>query len=146
MHASLAAAWLALALPAAGPDDARRVVFRVDPQPIPGRTRDERPALARLLASEFAPRRRIDPASVRVVRHDPATGLSVSGPLPSRWYDDAIPWDFPECEQNVHATDGASLAFVNRPRWGDFYNVLGDGSGGRLVWAHTQEGPSPSTL
>src|SRR5262249_18557896 len=40
----------------------------------------------------------------------------------------------------VHATDGVNLTFVSYPRWGEFYNLLGDGCGGRLVWLHRQEG------
>jgi hypothetical protein len=144
MSVSTTATWLALVLSAAVPDDMRRVTFRVEPGALRGRARDERPALARLLASGYDPRRRIDPASIQVVRYDPTADRELTGPLPFRWYDDSIPWDFPECEQNVHATDGVSLAFVNHPRWGDFYNVLGDGFGGRLVWTHTQKGGSPA--
>jgi hypothetical protein len=135
-------AWLVVALLGADAD-ARRVVVRVGPEPLAGRARDERPALLRLAASEFDPRRRIDPASICVARHDPATGKD-GGPIPSRWYDDAVPFDFPECEQNTHATDGLALTFATRPRWGDFYNTAGDGSAGRLVWLHTQEGDQPA--
>jgi hypothetical protein len=57
-----------------------------------------------------------------------------------RWYDDAIPYDFPEVEQNVHATDGLNLRREIHPRWGDFYNLAGAGRGGRLAWLHTQVG------
>src|SRR5581483_7897761 len=53
-------------------------------------------------------------------------------------------YEFPECEQNIHATDGLKLRFVSRPRWGDYYNVLGDGRAGRLVWTHTQIEQRPS--
>jgi hypothetical protein len=48
-----------------------------------------------------------------------------------------------ECEPNIHATNGLHLPFVTHPRWGDFYNLLGDGAGGRLAWVHTQEGQRP---
>src|SRR5262249_57645965 len=89
--------------------------------------------------------RRIDLTSLAVVRWAGAAGKALSEPLPLRWYDDAIPYDFPECEQNAHATDGVNLRFVARPRWGDFYNLLGEGTGGRLVWTHTQEGNRPSS-
>jgi hypothetical protein len=104
------------------------------------RSQDQQPAELKLLAADLGAEGRIDLASLRVVRYDPATEKEVSTPLPWRWYDDAIPYDFPECEQNAHATDGPSLRFVSHPRWGDFYNLLGDGASGRLVWTHTQQG------
>lgn len=69
----------------------------------------------------------------------------VGKPLPIRWYDDAIPYDFPDCEQNISATDGHQLTFTQRPRWGDYYNLLGSGAGGRLVWTHTQVGNQAAT-
>jgi hypothetical protein len=116
-----------------------RIEVRVAPADIGSRQRDERPAEFRLVAAEFAPNRHVDPGSLRVVRLENEGGKEVSGPLPIRWYDDSVPYDFPECEQNVHATDGLHLTFVSRPRWGDFYDLLGDGSAGRLVWTHSQE-------
>jgi hypothetical protein len=108
------------------------------------RLRDERPAEFRLRASSFGKNRRVDLASLRVVSWDPVHKKSVSKPLALRWYDDSIQYDFPECEQNVSNTNGRKLQFVSRPRWGDFYNLLGAGKGGRLVWPHTQEGQKPS--
>jgi hypothetical protein len=121
-----------------------RIKVRVAPLDLGPRVRDEMPAEFRLVASDFAPNRHIDPASLRVVRVDADGGKDASEPLPLRWYDDAIPYDFAECEQNVHATDGLHLTSVSHPRWGDFYNLLGDGTAGRLVWTHTQEGRRPS--
>jgi hypothetical protein len=122
-------------------DDGKvRVFVRVPAADIGKRPRDEAPAEFHLAAKDFAAGRRIDLASFQVVRWDGGRGKAVSGPLPLRWYDDAIPYDYPECEVNVHSTDGVKLPFVTHPRWGDFYNVLGDGAGGRLVWLHTQEG------
>jgi len=122
-----------------GTDARHHVRVRVPPRDIGRRARDEMPAEFRLNAADFAGDRRLDLSSLQIVRHDPASGKDISGPLPLRWYDDAIPYDFPECEQNIHATDGLKLTFVSRPRWGEFYNVLGDGKAGRLVWMHTQE-------
>jgi hypothetical protein len=124
--------------------DLRRVTVRVDPANLGNRPLDERPAMFHLATAEFAPGRRIDLTSLRVVHHDPRNRRDLSTPLPFRWYDDAIPYEFPECEINVHAGDGVSLRFVSRPRWGDFYSVLGDGLGGRFVWTHRQDGSAPS--
>src|SRR5205085_579316 len=120
--------------------DTVRVLVRVSAADIGRRQRDEAPAEYRLRAADFDGSRHLDPASLQVVRCEAGTGKALSGPLPFRWYDDAIPYDFPECEQNIHATDGLRLQFVSRPRWGGFYNLLGEGKGGRLVWLHTQEG------
>jgi hypothetical protein len=115
----------------------------VAPVDLGRRTRDEAPAEYRLSAADFDGKRRIDLASLRVTRCD-AAGRDLSEPLPLRWYDDAVPYDFPECEQNLHADTGLDLRFVTRPRWGDYYNVAGDGASGRLVWPHTQEGGKAS--
>jgi hypothetical protein len=125
-------------------EDVYRLFVRVAPADLGRRKRDEQPAEFRIVAADFAPDRRLAPDSLRVVRCDPDNGKELSGPLPFRWYDDAVPYDFPECEQNVHATDGLDLRFVTHPRWGDYYNLLPGGAGGRLVWTHTQEGGRPS--
>jgi hypothetical protein len=129
----------AAALQPAAEESRHCLRVRIPPVDLGRRARDEMPAEFRLVAADFAKDRRLDPASLQVVRHDPVSGKD-PGALPLRWYDEAIPYDFPECEQNIHATDGVHLAFVTRPRWGDFYNVLGDGRAGRLVWTHTQHG------
>jgi hypothetical protein len=122
----------------------RQILVRVEPVPLAGRRSDERPAELRLKASDFATGRRIDPATVRVVRCDPAGSEERSAPLPFRWYDDAVPYEFPECEQNIHSTDGIALTYQTRLRWGDFYNLRVDGQGGRLVWPHRQAGSEPA--
>src|SRR5262249_36320035 len=124
--------------------DEVRLIVRVPPRDIGRRAKDEMPAELRLKASDFAAARPIAPASLRVVRWDVDAGRALSALLPLRWYDDAIPYNFPECEQNVHATDGLKLQFIPRPRWGDFYNLLGRGDGGRLVWPHLQERDKPA--
>src|SRR5262245_54219724 len=109
------------------------------------RNKDEMPAEYRLSASDTAPGCRLNLAALQVVRWDPDKSRPLSGPLPLRWYDDAIPYDFPEVEANVNFTDGLTFPIIPRPRWGDFCNVLGDGVSGRLVWLHSQEGKNPST-
>src|SRR5438552_3401378 len=102
-------------------DDRTETVFvRVPPADIGSRRRDQCPAEFRLRAAEFAKDRRIDPATLQVVRYDLEANKATSEPLPIRWYDDAIPYEFPDCEQNAHATDGLHLQFVPRPRWGEF--------------------------
>jgi hypothetical protein len=122
----------------------RRVVVRVPANDLAGREQDEMPVELRVDERVLAAGRRLDPSTLRIVRWDLAAGRATSQPLALRWYDNAVPYDFPECEQNVHATDGVNLEFVTHPRWGEFYNLLGEGSGGRLVWLHRQEQDKPS--
>lgn len=135
-------AWSSIAAETSG--STTRFFVSVAPQDIGARLHDESPAELVLRASDLKPDSVIDLSSLRIVRVDPRSGKSLSEPLPFRWYDDSIPYDFPECEQNLHSMDGLNLQFINRPRWGDFYNVVGDGIGGRLVWTHRQEGQTES--
>ena len=116
----------------------------VEPTDLHGRTRDERPAELRFSPSDLPPDTRIDLSSLAVYPIDPASGAVSRRALPLRWYDDAIPYEFPECEQNINDTDGKHLRYVTYPRWGDFYNLNGKGRGGRLVWLHTQHGNQAS--
>ena len=114
--------------------------MRVAPASLHGRSHDERPAELKLTPVDLPPGRRIDLSSLAVVPVDRAAGLARPHSLPLRWYDDSVPYEFPECEQNINDTDGVHLRYERRPRWGDFYNLSGKGRGGRLVWLHSQEG------
>ena len=62
---------------------------------------------------------------------------------PFRWYDAAIPYDFPEFPSANSATRGQ---IIRRPRvrGGYFLQTLGDWEKGRLAWVHTQTGMKPS--
>src|SRR5262245_48117417 len=62
--------------------DLHRVIVRVDPVNLGDRPFDERPAIFRLVAAEFAPGRRIDLTSLRVVHHDPRNRRDLSPLLP----------------------------------------------------------------
>ncbi len=109
-----------------------------------GRARDDRPAELKIARSDVPPGMRIDLSSLAVYPVDASPGPTIGQSLPVRWYDDSIPYDFPECEQNVNNTDGKHLQYIAYPRWGDFYNLSGKGRGGRLVWLHTQTGDRPA--
>lgn len=116
-----------------------KVLVEIPPDKLAqGRAHDERPATHRIANETLPAGRRIDLASLRVVRMDRQSSREISAPLPIRWYDDSIPEEFPECEQNAHTTDGKDLTFITRPHWGEFYNLLGDGAAGRIVWLHRQ--------
>lgn len=122
-----------------------RIVVRVPPREIGGRAKDVSPAEYRLTGNDLQENRRLDPSTLQVFAWDTDLNQPVGKPLPIRWYDDAIPYDFPDCDQNLFATDGVHQKFTIRPRWGDYYNLLGDGAGGRLAWEHTQVGDRAST-
>ncbi len=103
-----------------------------------GRERDERPAEFQIKPADLPAGMRMDLSSLVVVRIDPVDGRTAGKPLPLRWYDAAIPYDFAEVEDNAHATDGLHFHHEIHPRWGDYYNLAGAGRGGRLAWLHTQ--------
>ena len=90
-----------------------------------------------MTASHVPQGMRIDLSSLHVHPVDRAAEM-----LPLRWYDDAIPYEFPECEQNVHSTDGIHLKYESRPRWGEFYHLAGEGARRKAgLAAHAARGP-----
>jgi hypothetical protein len=119
---------------------------------------DERPADVGLdLAAELRKlgiRQRPDLTSIQVIRHDETTGKPMAyskyahsrGPFdrPFRWYDDAIPYEFPEF---ADAVSRAKERIVRRPktRGGYFFNAIGDWQKGRLAWIHTAVRNEPAT-
>ncbi len=135
-----------------------RLLVRVDA--VAGaRQEDEMPAevvidFQRQVARQLKVDGQLDIASIQVLQYDLATGKpipfaknaypSIPGEVPSRWYDDAIPYEFPEFETMVAKTDGQTNDWKPRPKWGYFYGTLGDGNGGRLAWVHTQKDGRPS--
>jgi hypothetical protein len=133
-----------------------RIVVRVDPQADGARAGDERPADVAVdfeaLLKDVAPGRRADLAGVQVIRHDPRSGEPIvqtpnafgknAFDLPCRWYDAAIPYEFPEVETNVSSTDG-ELRYVTHTRLGYFFDCLGDWRAGRMAFSHrTDAGPA----
>ena len=132
-----------------------RIVLRTDPH-TGSRAGDERPADVALdfekLLENVAPGRMADLAGVQVIRHNPRTGEPMAETrnafgqgeldLPCRWYDAAIPYEFPEVETNISSTDG-ELRYVTRTRLGYFFDCLGDWKAGRLAFTHREsEGPA----
>ncbi len=107
-----------------------------------------------LLSGAGLAERRVDLASLQVARFDPATGEPLAAGTPFlhargesdrafRWYDAAIPFDFPETMSAMSATKD-TLRRVPRRRMGHMYNTLGEGMRGELAWTHTQEGGAAS--
>jgi len=129
-----------------------RVVVEIPPQED-GREGDERPVEVGVdfvqLLKEAGRGRLPDLSTVQVVRHDVGTGEPLKPEkfafaqgeydIPWRWYDAAIPYDFPEVERAVSYTK-EKLIFTNRPRFGYFYHAIGDGKSGRIVFPHRRRG------
>jgi hypothetical protein len=130
-----------------------RIFVCVDSPATPERKADERPADVAIdfekLLADVAPGRKADLSGVQVVRHDSRTGEPIEqtrnafgrGPfdLPCRWYDAAIPYEFPEVEDNIHGTAG-ELRRITRTRMGYFFDCLGDWKSGRLGFVHREDG------
>jgi len=134
-----------------------RVLVRVSPVEVEARGHDEMPAEVMVdFSSRLAAlgvRALPDLATLQVVRYDPVSGATVPfagnqyatmpGDRPFRWYDDAVPYEFPDFQRDLAQTKG-EFRTVARPRWGYFYEVIGDWRKGRLAWVHTQDGSHPS--
>ncbi|MCC6681273.1 MAG: VCBS repeat-containing protein [Phycisphaeraceae bacterium] len=134
-----------------------RVVVEVSPVSLEGRDADELPAQMEI-DLEAALRQagasgRIDISSVQVMRFDPATSRPLAydayryaqspNDRPFRWYDAAIPYDFPEVVASINRTSNEPRRTIS-PRAGYAYNAVGQWRRGRLTWLHTQQGQQPS--
>lgn len=94
-----------------------------------------------------------DIGSIQVIPYDSATGAPRAGAKygyathpaesPFRWYDAAIPYDFPEFADAVSRSNG-KIVRRNRVRAGYFFNVIGEWKRGRLVWMHTESDGAPT--
>ena len=134
-----------------------RLLVEIAPIDLDGRERDQRPVELKFDLSNLFPdiraSRRVNVASLQVVRYDPATGQPfpdghyaygrTPADRPFRWYDDAIPYHFPEMTDDVSRTGGV-IKRSEKIRGGYFYNAIGDWYRGRLTWLHTQHGDAPS--
>ena len=118
-----------------------RVLVRVDAAAAAGKEQapetatnspriDERPAdvrieFVRLLVEQGIKNQVPDPASIQVIRHDAKTGRRSTGhrlpfgrgefDIPLRWYDAAIPYEFPECNVNLADQRQQAAAHERRP-------------------------------
>lgn len=154
-------AWMALSVQAASAADppaprwtgkgAFRLLLKISKTPGASDARvDQRPAEAVLDFAALLPKRlanrRPDVASLQVIGFDRQSGepLASSGyahgrgphDRPFRWYDAAIPYDFPEFAGAISRTQGKIRRKI-QIRGGYVYNALGDWRRGRLAWMHT---------
>ena len=134
-----------------------RLLVEVEAKDIQRRTSDECPTELKI---DFATRlkelgidNRPDLGSIQVMKIDPKTGRALeyadyayarsNFDRPFRWYDAAIPYEFPEFRNTPDRTKG-KIEYQNKTRTGYIYNVLGDWRSGRLAWTHTQTASEPS--
>ena len=134
-----------------------RILVEVEGRALQQRSVDECPTE---LEIDFAAKlkelgidKRADLGSIQVMKIDPKTGRALeyndyayarsNFDRPFRWYDAAVPYQFPEFRNTVDRTKG-KIQYQDKIRTGYIYNVLGDWKSGRLAWMHTQTGSGPS--
>jgi hypothetical protein len=135
---------------------ARRLLVRIEPRDLGVQSAREMPAEIVLDFSKLPAlggERAADITSLQVMKIDPKTGeperytnyAYARSPYdrPFRWYDAAIPYDFPEFYGTANTTNG-EIRRKNRIRGGYFYSAMGDWRSGHLAWAHTQLGQETS--
>ncbi len=134
-----------------------RLLVRVDPLDIGNHKSDEMPTRIHLSSADVlqqtGAKGKINVGALEVEQYDPATGQPIPygkwayahepWEVPYRWYDDAVPEDFPEVVGNINPDTG-ELKYTPERNWGYFYETLGEWDSGNLAWTHTQRGNQPS--
>lgn len=142
---AVAPAWL--------PNKAHRILLRIDPVDIGNRKFEAMVASAHVDFSHY-PSGRCDLSSLLIRQYDPKTGAivdrhdnalaSTPGELPLRFYDDQIPWMYPDWQGYSDPKTGLAPPVRVIPGGGRFFNAIGDGRAGKIAWAHTQTGHDPA--
>src|SRR5262249_23196049 len=126
-----------------------RLLVRVEAEKPGARPGDERPAELVVDFQAELSKLGLDPAvdigSIQVIPIDRDSGRPRAAvrfthgkspaDCPFRWYDGAIPYEFPEFGEAVSRT-GGRIDFKPWVRGGYFFNVVGEWRRGRLVWMH----------
>ena len=135
-----------------------RLLIKVDGVKI-SRATDQMPAevvvdFERDVARRLGLPGKVDVASIQVVRYQAESGQplrfgkyaygTTEWDCPFRWYDDAIPYNFPDYHRSVAATNGQIKDWRYMPKWGHLFGTLGEWDRGHLAWVHTQVGEQPS--
>ncbi|MEX2310334.1 MAG: FG-GAP-like repeat-containing protein [Pirellulales bacterium] len=135
-----------------------RILLKVDPVELStDRAEDELPAQAEIdWAAQLQSNGvegKADLRTIQIMRIDPESGRPIAysdyayqrGPYDRafRWYDGAIPYEFPEVLAPSSYTDGDRRRKTTT-RNGYMYNAVGEWKTGKLSWSHTQAGNSPS--
>lgn len=134
-----------------------RILLEVRPVEIGNRSEDELPAQVvidwKSLMKSIGADGKADLRTLQIMQIDEASGQPIwysdyayqRGPYDRafRWYDDAIPYEFPEVLSPSSYTDGERRRRINI-RAGYMYNAVGEWKSGNLSWSHTQLGDKPS--
>ncbi len=141
------------AAPAWPADRSNRILVRVDPVDIGEIPREELVASIHVDFSRYL-KQPCDLSSLRVRRYDPSNGeiidqhdnalATVPGELPLRFYDDRIPWNYPDPQGYSNPLTGLAPPIRIIPGGGRFFNTIGDGRAGTIAFAHSQIGNRPS--
>jgi hypothetical protein len=136
-----------------------RILVRIDPLPIGSRASDQMPAEFVIdfkdeISKQLGLKGKFDASSVQVIRYNPDTGQPIrfgkyayattEWDCPFRWYDAAIPYNYPDYHRSVVPTDGQIKDWHYAPKWGYLFGTQGDWDSGHLAWVHTQQGNKPS--
>ncbi len=150
----LCAAHALAAVPDWPPSRTHRIFVQVDPVDIGNSPRKGLVATIHIDFTKYLSHA-CDLSSLLVRQYDPSTGqvidrhdnalATVPGELPLRFYDDQIPWNYPDAEGYSNQQTGLALPIRIIPGGGRFFNTIGDGRTGKIAWAHTQVGNAPSS-
>jgi hypothetical protein len=147
------AAETTVASPSWPADSTHRLLIRVDPIDNGNRAKEGMVASLHVDFAQYC-KQPVDLSSLLVRQYDPQAGViidahnnafaRVPGDLPMRFYDDAIPYNFPKYQGYVDHETGTVPELVNLPIWGRLFNTLGEGKSGQIAWAYLQKGHEPS--
>jgi hypothetical protein len=119
---------------------------------------DERPAIVEIdftneLSKAGFAKKKPDISTLQLIEFDPGRGAPVpfvknaiqqtSADRPVRWYDEAVPFSFPDFAKDIHSTGGI-FSYNALDRWGYFYETVGDWKKGRIGWVHTHRRDRPT--
>jgi len=130
-----------------------RLLFRVNPIDIGNRASEGMVATFDIDFTQYGIKqcdlsslviREYDPTNGSVIDHHANALATVPGELPLRFYDQQIPWDFPDYQGYSDPKTGLALPIKVIPGGGRFFNTIGDGRRGRITWAHAQTGNRPT--
>lgn len=135
-------------------DRQHRVLVHVEPVGGLLRPSDEGVARVPIDFDSLLAGLRCDLASLQVIGFSPQTGEVIPfdgnayatnpGDRPLRFYDQVIPWNYPDRIGNAHSTSGVATPIIYMAGGGRFFNTRGDGRRGQIAWTHTQQGDQPA--
>jgi hypothetical protein len=135
------------------------MLVKVEPVDIKRQASDQMPAEVIInfrddIQKRIGVKGKLNVSSVQVIRYEPDTGKPISfgkyayattpWDCPFRWYDAAIPYDYPDYHRSVASTNGQIKDWKYVQKWGHLFGTLGEWDSGHLAWVHTQVEDKPS--